>query len=196
MNSAIREIIETIALAGFLFLLLHTSVQNYRVEGPSMFPQLEDKELVLANKAVFLNVDLARAARFLPWLNPVIGEQWFPFHPPEGGDVVVFQNPRDPAGADFVKRVIGEPGDVVEIVQGHVLVNGEKLDEPYLEEFSQDTYTAVTIPSDEYFVMGDNRRRSEDSRHFGTVHRDNIIGKVWLSYWPLDQFGLVKAEAR
>ena len=191
MNATIRETIETIALAAVVFLLLHATVQNYRVRGPSMEPQLTNDELVLVNKAVYVSVDLNRASRYLPWLDPEEGEEWFMFHPPRQGDVVVFRNPLDPAEPDFVKRVIGEPGDTVEIVNGQVFVNNELLEEPYLARRDFSSYPRTMVEPGRYFVMGDNRVQSEDSRFFGVVAGETIIGKVWLGYWPLGRFGLL-----
>ena len=182
MNSTIREAIETIALAALVFLLLQSAVQNYRVQGASMFPGLVNNELVLVNKAVYTSIDAERVARYLPWLNPESGERWFPFHSPRQGEIVVFHNPEDPNGPDFVKRVIGEPGDTVEIVHGEVIVNGEALDEPYLERASTETFGPLVVPEGHYYVLGDNRLNSEDSRFFGTVPVEKIVGKVWLGY--------------
>jgi signal peptidase I len=192
MNTTIREAIETVALAVLVFLLLQTSVQNYRVEGPSMNPQLEDRELVMVNKAVYVSADLGRASRYLPWLDPEEGALWFPFHPPRRGDVVVFRNPLDPAEPDFVKRVIGEPGDVVEMITGRVYVNGDLLAEPYVKQRSFDSYQRTIVGSNRYFVLGDNRPQSEDSRFFGMIRRESIVGKVWIGYWPLEKFGLLR----
>ena len=194
MNATIREAIETIALTALVFLLLHATLQNYQVKGPSMDPQLTNDELVLVNKAVYLSIDVGRVARYLPWVEAEEGEKWFPFHAPRRGDVVVFENPQDPTAPDFVKRVIGEPGDTVEIDGGQVLINGEVLAEPYIKRPSQDTRRPVVVGPNEYFVMGDNRLQSEDSRVFGTVPRDKIVGKVWLGYWPLNRFGLLQVR--
>jgi signal peptidase I len=189
MNATIREAIETIALAGLVFLLLQTMVQNYRVLGHSMDPTLANEELVLVNKAVYLTVDPVRISRFLPWVNAEEDEMWFPFYPPQRGDVVVFHNPKNPLGPDFVKRVIGEPGDLVEVERGTVFVNGEAINETYVDRQSADTHAGVLVEPGRYYVMGDNRLQSEDSREFGTVSGEDIVGEVWLGYWPLKQFG-------
>ena len=191
MNATIRETIETIALAVVIFFLLQTTVQNYRVRGSSMEPQLTDQQLVLVNKVVYLSVDLNHASRYLPWLDPEQGEEWFLFHPPSRGDVVVFKNPINPSGADFVKRVIGEPGETVEIVRGQVFVNGAALEEPYVTRPGSGSYPSAVVGPGQYFVLGDNRVQSEDSRFFGTVPRETVIGRVWVEYWPLERFSLL-----
>ena len=192
MRSIIRETIESISLALLVFLLLRTSMQVYGVHGPSMEPQLVEHDLVVVNKVVYLSVDAQRASRFLPWVNAAQGEEWSPFHPPRQGEVVVLHNPFPP-GPDLVKRMIAGPGDTVELVQGVVFVNGKRLDEPYIKYPSRDGYGPVVIGPNRYFVLGDNRIRSEDSRFFGMVPREQIVGKVWLGYWPLDRFGFLLA---
>lgn len=189
MNATIREAIQTIALTAFAFLLLQATVRTYQVKGPSMDPQLINDQLVVVNKMIYMNIDKANIARYLPWMEAEDGEKWFPFHPPQRGDVVVFKNPKKPGAPDFVKRIIGEPGDRIEILAGRIRINGEVLDEPYVEHWSRETSAAILVQPHEYFVLGDNRRRSEDSRVFGLISRDEIVGEVWFGYWPLNQFG-------
>ena len=131
MRTAIREAIETIALAVFLVLILQTTVQNYRVEGPSMNPRLETLDRVLVNKVVYTEVSAQRVARFVPGLDATDGETWHPFHSPQRGDVVVFKWPRD-ISQNFVKRVIALPGERVRIQGGTVFVNGVPVKELFL----------------------------------------------------------------
>jgi signal peptidase I len=185
MRAAIREGIETIALAVFLVLLLQATIANYRVEGPSMDPHLHNLDRVLVNKAVYMEIEAERLARFIPWMDAEEGEIWYPFHPPERGDVIVFQYPRDPRQS-FVKRVIGVPGDTIRIERGTVLVNGTPLDEPYIEHASNETIRERFVEPGTYYVLGDNRLQSDDSRHWGLVPRENIVGKAWVAYWPLE----------
>ncbi len=116
-------------------------------------------------------------------------------HPPRPGDVIVFRYPLDPQ-RDFVKRVIGVPGDTVEIRRGVVYVNGKALDEPYVTAPSIDTMAQRTVGPDEYFVLGDNRRASNDSRDWGPVPLKNIIGKVWMTYWPTSRFGFMSSPSQ
>lgn len=186
MRSAIREAIETIALAVFLVLLIQTTVQNYQVNGPSMDPALADQDRVLVNRVVYTKIEAERVGRFTPGFDPEPGEVWHPFHAPERGDVIVFLWPVDPE-QNFVKRVIGLPGDHIKIDRGTVRVNGEPLDEPYVEHRTRQSLAARTVDPDSYFVLGDNRAQSDDSRHWGDVPRKNVIGEVSLAYWPFDR---------
>ncbi|MEX2080959.1 MAG: signal peptidase I, partial [Dehalococcoidia bacterium] len=117
------------------------------------------------------------------------GETKQVFHGPERGDVIVFRDPRNP-DEDLIKRVIGLPGETVEIRNGVVYVNSQPLEEPYLERAWEGNKEARVIPADEFFVLGDNRSNSLDSRsdQIGLVHKDLIIGKATLAYWPSDKF--------
>ena len=195
MRAALREAIETIALAAFLVLVLQASIQNYRVEGPSMDPQLADQDRVLVNRAVYTEIDAARVARFIPGIEAEEGQVWRPFGPPTYGDIIVFRWPRD-TSQNFVKRIVALPGDRVRLLEGTVFVNGVPLEEPYVEHPSRDTVREVTVPADSYFVLGDNRAQSDDSRHWGAVPRENVIGKVWVAYWPLANFAALWAGVR
>ena len=188
MRSAIREAIETIVLAAFVVLVIQASVQNYRVDGSSMSPGMADEDRVLVNKTVYMEIDAGRVARFLPWIDAAPEEVWHPFHGPRRGDVVVFRWPVDPS-QDFVKRIIGEPGDMVGIDRGTVFINGVPLDEPYVLNRSRVTIAPILVEPDAYFVLGDNRTNSDDSRRWGTVPAENIVGQVLVTYWPLKSLG-------
>ena len=191
MKSFIRESIQTAALLAFLLLLLQGGLQNYRVEGSSMFPLLETSDGVFVNKLSYLRVDAARAARWIPWVDAEESEQWRPFGAPERGDVVVFRWPRDERQY-FVKRVIGLPGDEIRIRGGEVYRNGELLDEPYVEQPSGESIVERVVPEGHYYVLGDNRAQSDDSRRWGGVPEENIVGDVWLAYWPLNRLQLLR----
>lgn len=157
-----REVLETILIALVLAFLVRTFVvESFMVDGRSMQPTLQHHERLFVNKIVYR-----------------IGS-------PTRGDIIVFRYPKDPS-RDFIKRVIGLPGDEIEIRRGGALyVNGEYYDEAYILEEDPRGYLLTEIPDGEYFVMGDNRRNSEDSRFFGTVPIGNIKGKALLVYWPL-----------
>ncbi len=119
----------------------------------------------------------------------------YKFHEPERGDVVIFHSPIKYQD-DFIKRIIGLPGESVEIKEGIVYIHKEDgtvlpLDEPYIAEPARNNFKGNKIPEDEYFVLGDNRNNSSDARNGWTLPRQNIIGKVWLSIWPLEEWGLV-----
>lgn len=171
-----REVIETVAFTLLIFFAIHFSIQPYRVIGPSMQPGLRTDQLVLVNLLAY---------RF--------GE-------PHRGDVVVFHPPvtRD-ASLQLIKRIIAVPGDTVTISATAVFVNGTKLDEqPYLSKLPPDGVETVTgivsnlkMEKDQYWVMGDNRLDSLDSRSFGIVTRAEIIGKAEVVFWPLNTLEIV-----
>jgi len=166
LGSVLRELIETLILTLVIFLLIRFAVQNFRIEGFSMEPNFHDGQFLIVNKLVYA------------------------LHSPERGDVIVFIPPNSTT-RDFIKRVIGLPGDRVEIVNGRVFVNGAPLDEPYPLNPGSYSAGAVTVPADEYFVLGDNRNNSSDSHSWGSVPAKSIIGKAWVSYWPPQVMGLV-----
>ena len=188
----VRESFETIILALLVFMVLHISIQNYKVEGPSMQPTLNQNEYLIVNKLVYLNFDPAEVLDVsLPFYEgEAEANGRYLFHPPVRGEVVVFRSPRDPE-RDFVKRVIGLPGDTVEIVQGTVYVNGLQLVEPYLDRRDNTTMAPVKVEPDTLFVLGDNRGSSNDSRSWGPVPAENLIGRAWMRFWPLDHLGLL-----
>ncbi len=165
-RSWMRDLVVSIAVSAFIILFLY---QPVRVEGTSMLPALEDQDRLFINKIAYR-----------------LGE----IHE---GDVVVFQYPRDHAKS-YIKRVIALPGDHLRIDRGRVFVNGERLKEPYLlRNFADDrSQPEMVLPPREYFVMGDHRSISSDSRDFGPVDRDLIYGKAVFVYWPMEQVGVVR----
>ncbi len=162
----LRDLLLSVFVSAFIIIFLY---QPVRVEGTSMLPNLEDQDRLFINKFAFRLGDIHR------------------------GDVVVFQYPRDKS-KNYIKRVIGLPGDLVRIDHGTVVVNGKILPEPYVPgRFADDRSLPETrIPSHEYFVMGDHRSISSDSRDFGPVARNLIYGKAAFVYWPMDQAGVVR----
>ncbi|HVB75958.1 MAG TPA: signal peptidase I [Ktedonobacteraceae bacterium] len=164
----VREVIETIVLTALMFLVIRFAVQNFNVEGTSMEPSLHNGELILVDKWTYL------------------------FHPPQRGDVIVFIAPPEPT-LDFVKRVIGIPGDRITVRGNTVIVDGVNLKETYVAQINQgnpyidNTINNMLVPPNMYFVLGDDRIRSDDSRNWGFVPRKNIIGRASLVYWPLKQ---------
>ena len=167
--SWLRDLTVSVLIAVVVILFLY---QPVRVEGTSMMPALVDQERIFINKFVY---------RFEP-----IGR----------GDVVVFWYPLD-RSKSFIKRVVGLPGDTVEIREGQVYLNGVLLQEPYIPPESDDfgTYSPTHVPKGEYFVMGDHRTSSNDSRIFGPVPRKFIYGKAVFAYWPVDHFGSIPVFA-
>jgi signal peptidase I len=184
MKEFTREIIETVAIALFLVLVIQAAVQNYRVEGPSMEPQLINGDRVIVSRTVYTEIDPGRISRFIPGVNAKAGDVWRPFGGPSRGDVVVFKFPKDET-QNFVKRVIGLPGDLIRVERGTVFVNGVSQDEPYVVNDSRETTLEHKVSEGSYYVLGDNRTRSDDSRSWGDVPKANLIGRVWVGYWPI-----------
>ena len=164
-----RDLVIALSLAIVIIIFFY---QPVKVEGTSMMPLISDQERIFINKFVY---------RFEP-----IGR----------GDVVVFWYPLD-RSKSFIKRVVGLPGDTVEIREGQVYLNGVLLQEPYIPPESDDfgTYSPTHVPKGEYFVMGDHRTSSNDSRIFGPVPRKFIYGKAVFAYWPVDHFGSIPVFA-
>ena len=191
MSAIVRELTEAILLALVIFVFIQTSIQNFKVEGSSMHPTLEGGQYLLVNKLVYFQFDDQRWSRLVPFWKVEQSSRSFAVHPPQRGEVIVFHYPRD-VTRDFVKRVIGVPGDRVEIRGSTVVVNGQALTEPYISEQDPSDMDPIVVKEGEYFVLGDNRSRggSNDSRNWGTVPEDNILGKVWVVYWPPENWGL------
>ncbi len=161
----LREIVETVLLTAAIFLVVNTATGRFRIEGDSMEPNLHNGEYVLIDKVSYL------------------------LHLPERGDVVVFTPPNN--DRDYIKRIIGLPGDKVEIKGGQVYVNGVVLDEPYLKGTIRNDMSTRTVEEGRYFVLGDNRNNSSDSRSFGSIAPQSIVGRAWLVYWPPADWGTV-----
>ena len=191
----VREVFETVILGLLIFLSLHISIQNYRVQGPSMQPTLSESEYLIVNKIVYLRFNLSKIANIIPFYDREEEPDRFIFHPPRHGSIIVFRSPSEPS-KDFVKRVIGIPGDVVEIVQGKVYLNGALLIEPYVMHRDNTSMGPVIVGAEGLFVLGDNRSASNDSRDWGILPTENLIGRVWLRFWPLDRWGPLAAGIR
>lgn len=194
-KTVIREFVETGLLAILVFLSVRASFQNFKVDGTSMYPTLENGQFLIVNKLVYSEVDLEELSRFLPFIDPGDDPKRYVFHGPQRGDIIVLKDPRKP-DTDLIKRVIGLPGETIEIVEGRVYINDYLLEEPYIKTVWHDNRPKITIPPGEYFVMGDNRDNSLDSRNptVGLVPSNLIIGKAMLSYWPASQFGFAPNE--
>lgn len=186
MSRAIREITEALILALIVFLVIQGSVRNFKVDGSSMLPSLKSGQFLLVNKLVYFKLDTSRLSKVIPFWDEDTPSNHFAIHPPRRGEVIVFRFPRDPS-KDFVKRVIGLPGEEVEVVSGIPYIDGVVLEEPYLTSHDRSRSAPVLMGDGEYFVMGDNRRSSNDSRSWGAVPEENIFGKVWVVYWPFSQ---------
>ena len=162
----LREMMISVAISIFIIVFLY---QPVKVEGTSMMPALADQERIFINKFAYR-------------LGPV-----------ERGDVVVFRYPGDPT-KNYIKRIIGIPGDRIAIIGGAVLVNGRRLEEPYvpLQYRDERSMGEIVVPAGGYFVLGDHRNLSSDSRDFGPVERDAIFGKAVFAYWPTGMIGKLR----
>ncbi len=183
-KSTLREYAEALAVAFLLALFIRTFiVQAFKIPSGSMLPTLQIGDHILVNK-------LRYGVRL-----PILGERVVKFADPKRGDIIVFVYPVDPQ-KDFIKRVIGQPGDTVEIKHKQIFINNEKIDDPFGNWVDgpgensrltpRDNYGPVTVPADKVFVMGDNRDRSYDSRFWGFVPLDDVKGKAFVIYWSWD----------
>src|SRR5215472_1797197 len=161
-----RDLLISLGISAFIIVFLY---QPVKVEGTSMMPSLDDQERIFINKFVYR------------------------IEPIQRSDIVVFRYPRDPAKS-FIKRVIGVAGDHVHIVDGRVYLNGKMLVEDYVPPMYQDgrSYREIVVPADTYFVLGDHRSLSNDSRDFGPVDASYIYGKAVFGYWPMDKLGRLR----
>jgi signal peptidase I len=172
----LREILETIVPAILIALLINLFLaQATRVYGQSMEPNLHTDQRLIVEKLSY---------------NPYL-RQYLKLDGPQRSDVVVIRL-RTQGDELLIKRVIGLPGDMVEIHNGQVFVNNQPLAEPYLMDSTSGSYGPTTVPPLHIFVLGDNRDSSNDSRSFGTLSLRDVVGRAWFSYWPLDQVGFVK----
>ena len=159
------DIVETLILSIILFAAINAVSARIRVDGASMQPTLQSGEFVIVNKLAYM------------------------FGEPATGDVIVFHFPRDP-DQEYIKRVIGLPGDRIEIKGGEVFLNGQPLSEEYIA--ASPVYESVwDVPSDSLFVLGDNRNNSSDSHNWGPVPMDFVIGKATFVYWPPTEWGVL-----
>lgn len=162
------ELVQTLAMALVLFAVINLVTARIRVDGHSMEPNFHHNDYVIVSRLSYLGGDIQR------------------------GDVVVFPYPNNPE-EDYIKRVIGLPGDRIAIHDGALYVNDERVEEPYLAEQMRRGFPEVVIPEGEVFVMGDNRNDSSDSRRWGTLPISDILGKAIFVYWPLDDMHVVQS---
>lgn len=176
-TNGLIELIEFIAIVGAILVIIRFFVaEPHKVSGHSMVPNFQDGDYIITNK---LTVRMDN---------------------PQRGEVIILQHPQKPSEV-LIKRIIGLPNEHIKVSGGGVYINGQKLDEPYLPQGVKtqgELFLAegeeITIPDDQYFVMGDNRPGSSDSREWGTVKKEQIIGQAWFRYWPPQEFGLIAID--
>ena len=162
-KSMIRELLETVISAGIIAFIIITFIgQVTVVRGASMEPTLHDRERLIANKISYR------------------------FESPGRNEIIIFKPPIG-IKRNYIKRIIGIPGDKIEIVDGKIYVNDQALEEPYVKHRSYENIPPTIIPADSFFVLGDNRPNSSDSRYWGFVPRKNVVGKAWVVFWPLNK---------
>jgi signal peptidase I len=173
----ILDALEPVVLAFAIFMMVYLFLfQPHKVDGRSMYPNLHDKEYILTDKITYRRRD------------------------PQRGDVIVFHAP-PPHNSDFIKRVVGMPGETIVVQGGYVFVNGVRLEEIYLPNDYVTSEKAFLregvpykIPMNYFVVFGDNRDFSSDSRDWGPISEKSIVGRAWISYWPASRFGLIKHQ--
>lgn len=174
MNKAIREVVDwviIIAIAfGASYALRHWVVSPYRIQMSSMETTVFPDDLVMVDKVSYR------------------------LHEPRRGDVIIFWPPGVTTGDPYIKRVIGLPGETVEAKNGKVYVDGKTADEPYLHGYVMPDFAATPVPQGQLFLMGDNRAVSLDSRVFGTVSMNSIVGRAMFAYWPLKHLVVLRAQ--
>jgi len=165
LKSWVRDLVETLVLSAIIFFVVNTLTGRYEVQSISMEPTLHEGQYLIVSKMAY----------------------WF--HPPERGDVVVLDPPDGRSTIPYIKRIVGLPGDSVQIHNGRVWIDGVALNEPYVS--GPPTYKHERfLEEGQYLVLGDNRNNSSDSHVWGTLPRENIIGKFVFRYWPLEKWGL------
>ena len=188
VRQVIRELLGAASFFLVVFLSVHFSLQNFRIDGTSMSPTLHDEQYILISKLSYFQVNPSALKGLITFGEKGgNGVALFASDSPGYGDVIAFSYPLDPSRG-FMKRVIGVSGDTIELDGGRVIRNGEPLEEPYVVNSDMQSTLPVKVPEDSYFVLGDNRPASSDSRSWGFVHQEHIIGRAWLSYWPRDRF--------
>lgn len=193
------DVVETLLLALLIFVAVRSVVLNFRVDGESMSPNLDSGQMLLVNRTVYWHVDVNAILDALPFVERSGERVVYPFHPPQRGDIVVLHPPVE-QGKPYIKRVIGLSGERLSIHDGAVYVNGERLEEPYLNGLATSWsgtlgQQELTIPEGQVYVLGDNRSNSSDSRAFGPIDIDQIVGRAWISYWPKDDIGILSTPS-
>ncbi len=203
VGSTIRDLFETVLFILLIFFIVRGLIQNFRIDGSSMEPNLHNDQYILVNKVLFFHFDSNAPFRLLPGYRGLPAHSVYPVRMPQRGDVVVLEAPPtdyDGSSKDYIKRVIGLPGETVLVRDSKVYINGHPLAEPYLAPGQRtDCGTGrlcdpYVVPANSVVVMGDNRSNSQDSRSWNAdpgLPLDRVVGRAWVSYWPQDRWGVI-----
>ncbi len=192
IKSTIKEYAESIIIALILAMIVRTFIiQAFKIPTGSMRMTLIERDRILVNKYIY--------RRITPKLAAILNKYSPIFKEPERGDVVVFRYPLEPK-RDFIKRLIGKPGETVKIENGFIYINGERIDSPpaikQIYYYNRGPYGAgsegIKVPENYYFVLGDNSAYSQDSRYWGFVPRKYLLGKAMVIYWPINRMRIIK----
>jgi signal peptidase I len=188
------ELAQAVVVTALFIVGLRTVIQNFRVEGISMLPAFEGGQALVINRAAYFHVEHSPLAKLVPTTSQ--GSIKYVFGGPQRGDVAVFRAPPQP-DADYIKRIIGLPGESVLVRGGRVFINGRPLEESYIDFLASYDFPPngqpIVVPDGNYFVLGDNRPESFDSHLGWFVPVDNLIGRAWLRYWPPTELGVIQS---
>lgn len=191
---ALRDVVQTLLLAVGMYVAVQFFVLPYEVDGASMDPRLHNGDRLLVNRNAYVHFDANDLWNMIPGVEREGDARIYPFHAPERGDVIVFDPPRT-SDKPYIKRVVGLPGERVTFRGGNVFIDGEPLDESYIDGPITDCNRGAEncnlgpIPDGYVFVLGDNRAHSQDSRSFGLVAVERIIGQAFFVNWPPADLG-------
>ncbi len=207
LGSTVRELLETVLFILLIFFIVRGLVQNFRIDGSSMEPNLHNDQYILVNKVLFFHFDSNAPLRLLPGNADIPAKMIYPLRLPDRGDVVVLEAPPtdyDGTTKDYIKRVIGLPGETVLIRDSKVYINNQELEEPYLPPEQRTDCNGgplcepYVVPPNTVVVLGDNRSNSQDSRSWGAdpgLPLEQIVGRAWVSYWPQDRWGVIPSPS-
>jgi signal peptidase I len=188
----LRDVVETILIVFIVYFGFRAIALPYQVDGASMTPYLHEGERVFVSRVSYAHLDTDDLWNLLPWEDRDSADDIYLFDPPARGDIIVLHPPYD-SDEPYIKRVIGLPGETVSFQEGVVLIDGVALNEDYIDGAitfcRRAAWCEVTVPANSVFVLGDNRQDSTDSRVFGPIAYDEIIGKAVFANWPVSKIG-------
>lgn len=189
----LRDILQMLLILVLVFTAARTFFLPFQVEGASMSPSLTNGERIFVNRTAYSSINIKQIANVLPGVNLADDAGLYPFSEPQRGDIIVLESDQTTNGSPYIKRIIGLPGETVTFSQGIVFVDGEPLVEDYIPGAMTHCqlwhYCHVTVPEGFVYVLGDNRTDSEDSRTFGAIPNEDIVGKAYFRNWPYEEIG-------